>query len=57
MQESLKVNTDLNGSPRVEKHLCRTRENHAELASLASKEAEYDRLKRVLTRASAAAEH
>jgi succinoglycan biosynthesis transport protein ExoP len=28
-----------------------------ELASLSSKEAEYDRLKRVLTRASAAADH
>ena len=58
MANLLKVNTDLNGSLRVEKSLTAELEKiNAELASLASKEAEYDRLKRVLTRASAAAEH
>jgi succinoglycan biosynthesis transport protein ExoP len=54
----LKVNTDLNGSLRVENLLMLELDKiNQELASLASKEAEYDRLKRVLTRASAAAEH
>lgn len=58
MANLLKVNTDLNGSLRVEKHLVSELEKvNAELASLSSKEAEYDRLKRVLTRASAAADH
>jgi succinoglycan biosynthesis transport protein ExoP len=58
MANLLKVNTDLNGSLRVEKsHTVELEKINAELASLASKEAEYDRLKRVLTRASAAAEH
>jgi polysaccharide biosynthesis transport protein len=58
MANLLKVNTDLNGSLRVEKSLTAELEKiNTELASLASKEAEYDRLKRVLTRASAAAEH
>ena len=58
MANLLKVNTDLNGSLRVEKHLVGELDKvNAELASLSSKEAEYDRLKRVLTRASAAADH
>jgi succinoglycan biosynthesis transport protein ExoP len=58
MANLLKVNTDLNGSLRVEKHLVVELEKvNAELASLSSREAEYDRLKRVLTRASAAADH
>ncbi|WP_156041759.1 hypothetical protein [Bradyrhizobium sp. URHD0069] len=58
MANLLKVNTDLNGSLRVEKHLVAELEKiNAELASLSSKEAEYDRLKRVLTRASGAADH
>jgi len=58
MAALLKVNTDLNGSIRVEKLLVGELEKiNAELASLSSKEAEYDRLKRVLTRASAAADH
>ena len=54
----LKVNTDLNGSLRVENLLMLELDKiNQELASLSSKEAEYDRLKRVLTRASAAADH
>ncbi len=58
MANLLKVNTDLNGSLRVEKLLVAELDKiNAELASLSSKEAEYDRLKRVLTRASAAADH
>jgi polysaccharide biosynthesis transport protein len=58
MANLLKVNTELNGSLRVEKHLVSELEKiNAELASLSSREAEYDRLKRVLTRASAAADH
>jgi capsular polysaccharide biosynthesis protein len=58
MANLLKVNTDLNGSLRLEKHLAAELEKvNAELASLSSKEAEYDRLKRVLTRASIAADH
>ncbi|XIA62302.1 hypothetical protein ACFIOY_22070 [Bradyrhizobium sp. TZ2] len=58
MANLLKVNTDLNGSLRIEKHLVSELEKvNAELASLSSREAEYDRLKRVLTRASSAADH
>jgi succinoglycan biosynthesis transport protein ExoP len=58
MANLLKVNTDLNGSLNVEKELTVELDNvNKELASLSSKQAEYDRLKRVLTRASAAAEH
>jgi uncharacterized protein involved in exopolysaccharide biosynthesis len=58
MASLLKVNTDLNGSLRLEKTLVAELEKiNAELATLSSKEAEYDRLKRVLTRASAAADH
>ncbi len=58
MASLLKVNTELNGSLRVEKLLVTELEKiNAELALLSSKEAEYDRLKRVLTRASAAADH
>jgi uncharacterized protein involved in exopolysaccharide biosynthesis len=54
----LKVNTDLNGSLRVEKLLMGELDRiNEELAALSSKEAEYDRLKRVFTRASAAADH
>jgi uncharacterized protein involved in exopolysaccharide biosynthesis len=58
MANLLKVNTDLNGSLRVEKLLTVELEKiNAELASLSSKEAEYERLKRAFTSASAAAEH
>jgi succinoglycan biosynthesis transport protein ExoP len=58
MASLLKVNTEINGSLRVEKLLVAELEKvNLELASLSSKEAEYDRLKRVLTRASAAADH
>ncbi len=58
MATLLKVNTDLSGSLRLEKSLVAELEKiNAELASLSSKEAEYDRLKRVLVRASAAADH
>jgi succinoglycan biosynthesis transport protein ExoP len=57
MANLLKVNTDLNGSLRVEKLFTVELEKiNAELASLSSKEAEYERLKRVFTSASAAAE-
>jgi succinoglycan biosynthesis transport protein ExoP len=58
MANLLKVNTDLNGSLRVEKLLMVELDRiNEDLASLSSKEAEYDRLKSVLTRASAAANH
>jgi capsular polysaccharide biosynthesis protein len=58
MANLLKVNTELNGSLRLEKLLVGELDKiNAELASLSSKEAEYDRLKRVLTRASAAADY
>jgi polysaccharide biosynthesis transport protein len=58
MANLLRVNTDLNGSLRLEKQLVgELQKIRDELASLSSKEAEYDRLKRVLTRASAAADH
>jgi uncharacterized protein involved in exopolysaccharide biosynthesis len=58
MANLLKVNTDLNGSLNVEKALTVELDKvNEELASLSSKQAEYDRLKRVLTRASAAADH
>lgn len=54
----LKVNTELNGALNVEKALVVEIDKvNEELASLSSKQAEYDRLKRVLTRASAAADH
>jgi polysaccharide biosynthesis transport protein len=58
MANLLKVNTDLNGSLRVEKVLAVELDKiNEELASLSSKQAEYDRLKSVLTRASAAVDH
>jgi succinoglycan biosynthesis transport protein ExoP len=58
MASLLKVNTDLNGLLRLDKLLVSELEKiNTELASLSSKEAEYERLKRVLTRASAAADH
>jgi polysaccharide biosynthesis transport protein len=58
MASLLKVNTDLNGSLNVEKALTVELDKvNGELASLSSKQAEYDRLKRVLTRASTAADH
>jgi uncharacterized protein involved in exopolysaccharide biosynthesis len=54
----VKINTDLNGALNVEKALkVEIDKVNEELASLSSKQAEYDRLKRVLTRASAAADH
>jgi succinoglycan biosynthesis transport protein ExoP len=57
MASLLRINSDLNGSLNLWKLL--EEELHsinAQLADLSSKEAEYDRLKRVLTRASTAAE-
>lgn len=54
----LKVNTELNGALNIEKALIVEIDKvNEDLASLSSKQAEYDRLKRVLTRASAAADH
>ena len=54
----LKVNTELNGAINVEKTLTtEIGKVNEELASLSSKQAEYDRLKRVLARASTAADH
>jgi len=54
----MKVNTDLNGSLKLEAMLGAEIERISkELAALSSKESEYDRLKRVLARASAAADH
>lgn len=54
----LKVNTELNGALNVEKVLVLEIDKvNQELGSLSSKQAEYDRLKRVLTRASTAADH
>jgi uncharacterized protein involved in exopolysaccharide biosynthesis len=58
MASLLKANTDLNGLLRLEKLLNAELEKiNGELASLSSKEAEYEGLKRVLIRASAAADH
>jgi uncharacterized protein involved in exopolysaccharide biosynthesis len=58
MANLLKVNTELNGSLNVEKALTVELDKvNGELASLSSKQAEYDRLKRVLSRASTAADH
>jgi succinoglycan biosynthesis transport protein ExoP len=58
MASLLKANTDLNGLLRLETLLVSELEKiNLELATLSSKEAEYERLKRVLTRASAAADH
>jgi uncharacterized protein involved in exopolysaccharide biosynthesis len=57
MASLLKINSDLNGSIHLEKLLEEELQNvNAQLADLSSKEAEYDRLKRVLTRASSAAD-
>jgi succinoglycan biosynthesis transport protein ExoP len=54
----LKVNSELSGSLNLEKMLgAEIEQVNGELAALASKEAEYDRLKRGLSRASAAAEN
>lgn len=54
----MKVSADLNGSRKLEAIIANQIEQvNAELATLSSKEAEYDRLKRVLSRASAAAEN
>ena len=58
MSSLLKINSDLNGSLQLEKALgSQIEQVNAELAALSSKEAEYDRLKRMLTRASSAADH
>jgi succinoglycan biosynthesis transport protein ExoP len=58
MASLLKVNTELNGLHNLEKLLSTQIEQvNMELAALSSKEAEYDRLKRALSRASAGAEH
>ena len=58
MANLLKANTDLNGLLRLEKLLVVELEKiNGELASLSSKEAEYERLKRVFIRASTAADH
>lgn len=57
MASLLKINTDLSGSLKLEKSLEEELDRvNAQLAELSSKEAEYDRLKRVLTRASSAAD-
>jgi uncharacterized protein involved in exopolysaccharide biosynthesis len=54
----VKVNSDLNGAVKLETLLGVELDRvNAELASLSSKESEYDQLKRVLTRASGAADH
>jgi succinoglycan biosynthesis transport protein ExoP len=54
----VKVNSDLNGAIKLETLLGAELDRvNAELASLSSKESEYDQLKRVLTRASGAADH
>ena len=58
MAALLKVNSDLSGYIKVERMIrAEIEQVNAELASLSSKESEYDRLKRILTRASASAEH
>jgi uncharacterized protein involved in exopolysaccharide biosynthesis len=58
MASLLKANTDLNGLTRLQTLLAsELNKVNDELASLSSKEAEYERLKRVLTRASSAADH
>lgn len=58
MASLLKVNSEISGFTKVEKLVGTEIESvNSELASLSSKESEYDRLKRVLTRASAAADH
>jgi succinoglycan biosynthesis transport protein ExoP len=57
MASLLKINSELNGSLQLEKLLeDELRQVNSQLADLSSKEAEYDRLKRVLTRASNAAD-
>ena len=57
MASLLKINSDLAGSLQLEKLLeDELRRVNSQLADLSSKEAEYDRLKRVLTRASSAAD-
>ena len=58
MAALLKANSDLSGYIKVEKMVrAEIEQVNNELASLSSNEAEYDRLKRILTRASASAEH
>lgn len=58
MAALLKVNTELSGYSKMERMIgAEIEQVNSELAALSSKEAEYDRLKRVLTRASAAADH
>ena len=58
MAALMKVNADLNGSTELLNQLGTELENvNKELAQLSSKEAEYGRLKRVLTTASSAAAH
>ncbi|ARQ02892.1 hypothetical protein CAK95_10745 [Pseudorhodoplanes sinuspersici] len=58
MATLLKINTELSGFAKMETLIgVEIEQVNSELASLSSKEAEYDRLKRLLTRASAAADH
>jgi succinoglycan biosynthesis transport protein ExoP len=58
MANLLKINSDLKGSLNLESSLAHELDSvNAQLADLTSKEAEYDRLKRVLARASSAAEY
>jgi hypothetical protein len=58
MANLLKINSDLNGALNLESSLAHELDSvNAQLADLTSKEAEYDRLKRVLARASTAAEY
>jgi polysaccharide biosynthesis transport protein len=58
MANLLKLNSDMSGQMNLEKQLAtQIEEVNAELAALSSKEAEYDRLKSLLMRASAAAQN
>lgn len=58
MATLLKINTELSGYSKMEKLMgVEIEQVNSELAALSSKEAEYDRLKRLLTRASGAADH
>jgi polysaccharide biosynthesis transport protein len=58
MATLLKVNSELNGALKLETSLEEELDRvNAQLGDLTSREAEYDRLKRVLTRASSAADH
>lgn len=58
MANLLKINSELNGALKLESSLREELDSvNAQLADLTSKESEYERLKRVLTRASSAADY